>query len=62
MNFIKKLYRRKTLTILDDTQNQPNDSIKSRPSSSGLKRSTGFLHNDAYDSSETRLFEVSTEL
>ena len=59
MNFFKKFYRRKTLSILDDTQNKQKDVVKVRPGSGGLRRSGGLSRTDDYNTSETKLFEVS---
>jgi len=58
MNFFKKFYRRKTLSILDDTQNKQN-LIKVKSGSGGLRRSSGLSSADNYDSNATKLFEVS---
>ena len=61
MNFFKKFYRRKTLSILDDTQPKQN-LVKVRPGSGGLRRSDGLSSADNYDSNETKLFEVRCSL
>ena len=58
MNFFKKFYHRKTLSILDDTQNK-QDLAKFRPGSGALRRSSGFSSADNYESNETKLFQVS---
>ncbi|CAK8671687.1 uncharacterized protein LOC143465350 isoform X2 [Clavelina lepadiformis] len=56
MNFIKRHFRRATVSVLEDTEDE-EVTIKRQTNSAGLRRSGGVSFSNSYHDSETKLFE-----